>query len=359
MWLAIFGAVLIGCIAAIVFLVRQIHWFSPIQKLAEKHRVLSWAAAAGILSLTGLTCFINVWAMAIVLLHLALIWLICFGAAAIVRRVRGAERRGSPEGVVAVLLTAVYLGSGWYNAHHVVITRYTLEKPAYMTESLRAAEIADLHLGITLDGEQFAKELDKLKSEQPDILVLTGDFVDDDSKRADMVTACEALGHFETKYGTYFIFGNHDEGYGNYRDFTVDDLRAELEKNGVVILEDETADLDGFYLTGRKDAYADRAPMSELCKGLDPEKYHIVLDHQPNDFADEAEAGADLVLSGHTHGGHLFPAGYIGVLIGANDRFYGYEKRGRTNFIVSSGISGWAIPFKTGALSEIVVIDVG
>ena len=72
----------------------------------------------------------------------------------------------------------------------------------------------------------------------------------------------------------------------------------------------------------------------------------------------EAAAGADLVLSGHTHGGHVFPAGQIGMLMGANDCLYGTQRRGDTDFVVTSGISGWGIPFKTGAISEFVVIDI-
>ena len=83
-----------------------------------------------------------------------------------------------------------------------------------------------------------------------------------------------------------------------------------------------------------------------------------MLDHQPNDYDAEAQSGADLVLSGHTHGGHMWPAGLIGLAMGSNDRVYGTETRGETTFVVTSGISGWAIPFKTGTHSEIVVIDV-
>ena len=98
--------------------------------------------------------------------------------------------------------------------------------------------------------------------------------------------------------------------------------------------------------------------MASLSRDLDPSKYHIVIDHQPNSYSEEAESGADLVLSGHTHGGHIWPAGQIGLLIGANDRIYGTEVREDTTFVVTSGISGWAIPFKTGTKSEYVVIDI-
>ncbi|MDE6965570.1 MAG: serine/threonine protein phosphatase, partial [Clostridiales bacterium] len=101
-----------------------------------------------------------------------------------------------------------------------------------------------------------------------------------------------------------------------------------------------------------------RAEISELTKDLDDGKYQIVINHQPTDYANETAAGVDLVLSGHTHGGQMFPIGLVSDLFGLNDMVYGHEKRGATNFIVTSGISDWAIDYKTGCFSEFVVIDV-
>ena len=93
-------------------------------------------------------------------------------------------------------------------------------------------------------------------------------------------------------------------------------------------------------------------------KDVPAENYTIVLDHQPNDYDNEAAANADLVVSGHTHGGQLFPVTYVGEWFNINDRTYGHEKRSDTDFIVTSGIADWEIQFKTGAKSEYVIIDV-
>ena len=98
--------------------------------------------------------------------------------------------------------------------------------------------------------------------------------------------------------------------------------------------------------------------MSTLVKNLDSSKYIIVMDHQPNDYNNESNANVDLVLSGHTHGGQLLPINKIGQWIGANDKTYGIEKRNNTNFIITSGISDWAVNFKTGCKSEYVVVDI-
>lgn len=205
-----------------------------------------------------------------------------------------------------------------------------------------------------------------MQRQNPDIVLIAGDFVDDGTTRQQMVEACRALGSLQTTYGVYFAFGNHDKGYHDpaARGFTGDDLITELKKNNVKVLQDENTLIDNrFYIIGRKDFSEilrgnPRQSMNELLQNLNKEKFSIILDHQPNDYNNQTDAEADLVLSGHTHGGQLFPLNKVGEWIGANDKTYGYEKRKQTNFIVTSGLSDWAIKFKTGTKSEFVVIDI-
>ena len=146
------------------------------------------------------------------------------------------------------------------------------------------------------------------------------------------------------------------------RGYSGEELVAELEKNGVIVLADETVLIDDrFYLIGREDAgygVSTRREMDALMRDLAPEKFTVVLDQQPSDYAAEEAAGADLVLSGHTHGGQFLPLAPIMKLVSSNDLIYGLEKRGDTTFIVTSGLSDWAIRFKTGCRSEYNIIDV-
>jgi hypothetical protein len=183
--------------------------------------------------------------------------------------------------------------------------------------------------------------------------------VDDSTTRADMLTACRALGQTDTKYGVWFAYGNHDRGYFNGRGFSAEELAQALEENHVHILEDEVALVGDLCIVGRRDAsFGQRTELAALLEGVDPEKYIIVLDHEPTDYEKEAATAADLVVSGHTHGGQLIPLGTVGELFAGNDRTYGYERRNGTDFIVTSGISDWALHFKTGTRSEYVIIDV-
>ncbi len=298
----------------------------------------------------------------ICMIHLYVFWLICELVAYIIYKIRKTVTARVFTCAAALICTALYLTYGWIAVHHVRQTAYTFGT-AKIKEAFRIVQITDSHIGATFDGDGFARELEKIDPLLPDCVVVTGDFVDDDTKREDMLKGCDALGKLKTKYGVYFIWGNHDKGYfgEERRGWTNAELRERLEANGVILLEDESvAVADDFYIAGRCDRSDRSGRMSaqQLIDGLDKSKYIIVLDHQPHDFDAEAEAGADLVLCGHTHGGQFIPITHVGEWIGENDMRYGHERRQNTDFIVSSGISNWAFKFKTGCFSEIVIIDI-
>ena len=359
MWIAIVIVALLLLAGMLVYLVRCFHRFSVFQKLSERSRALSWLAACAPVAALGLLALVNVSTLLVVVMHLCLAFLLLRLAGFLSGKLFGKPLSSNAQGIAALVLTVLYLGVGVYQMYHIRETHYTLHTDK-LDHDLRIVQIADAHLSITLDGKRFSDLVDRVQAAKPDVVVLVGDFVDDDSDRQDMIEACAALGRLETTYGVYYVFGNHDDGYYDYRNFTSEELRRELDKNGVVTLEDQYVRFDDeFYLVGRRDrSWNGRLDMSVMTGELDPARYAIVLDHQPNDYAAEAASGADLVLSGHTHGGHIFPAGQLGLLFGANDSIYGMQQRGDTTFIVTSGVSGWAIPIKTGCFSEFVVIDV-
>lgn len=359
MWAAIVTVAMLLLVGMLCYLVRCFHRFSVFQRLSERNRALSWVAAAVPVAALGLLALVNVPTLLVVAVHLCAAFLLARLAGCIVRKVAGKRLSDNALGITALVVTAFYLGIGVYQMYHICETHYTLESPK-LQQNLRVAVLSDSHLSLTLDGAHFSELVDRVQAAEPDVVVLVGDFVDDDSDREDMIDACAALGRLKTTCGVFCVFGNHDDGYYDYRNFTSDELREELKKNGVVTLEDQYILLDDtFYLVGRRDrSWSGRLDMKTMTGELEASKYVIVLDHQPNDYAAEAATCADLVLSGHTHGGHIFPTGQIGLLIGANDQCYGMEVRNGTTFIVTSGVSGWAIPFKTGTWSEFVVIDV-
>ncbi len=360
-WIFVFLFVAICAVAGLLYLLARFRKFSFVKKLSKDKIALEIAIPLimliAIVLITGVA--LNAFSSLIVIVHVGIFFVLVDIITFIAKKAFKKELNLDVMGIVATLCTIVYLSFGWYFAHHVYQTDYSIDTDKDIG-SLKVAFLADSHLGITLDGEEFTAEIKEINEQSPDIVFVVGDFVDDDSTFADLKKSCEALGSIEAKYGVYFVFGNHDKGFSTEKDYTVTQLRDEMAANGVKILEDEAVLIDDrFYVIGRQDASENtRLPMSELTEGLDASKYMIVLDHQPNDYDAQQEANVDLVLSGHTHAGHIFPAGIIGIVTGMNDKLYGYENIGGTDFIVTSGISGWAIPFKTFATCEYVIIDI-
>lgn len=313
----------------------------------------------------GLTLLWDMVNAIIVIIHLAVFGIICDFAFWIFKKFSGKDFSKRYSSAIALAVTVCYLSAGWYLLHNVWQTDYRIstDKP---TGKIRIVQFADSHVGTSFSGKELENHIEKMNRLKPDIMLITGDFVDDDTSKRDMIDACHALSNADTKYGVYFAFGNHDKGYydSSRRGYDAADLAAELEKNGVTVLEDESVLIDNrFYIVGRNDASevqrgGSRTDAGELISGLDAEKYIIVMDHQPVDYKNESQTAADLVLSGHTHGGQLIPIMLIDKVFGINDRTYGTETRNGTDFIVTSGISDWAIKFKTGCKSEYNVIDI-
>ncbi len=364
-WILLFGGIYIGGMIAAVAAAFKMSKFGFIKKLAKDKK--RWAVLISLLIMaalmTVLVLTINAMNAVIVFLHLIVFWLLADLVNSIVRKKRGKAPKRYYAGAIAIVFTAVYLCIGAYLDFHVFETQYDVGTDKKVGH-IRVAMIADSHVGTTFDGDRFAEHLKEIEKTEPDILVVAGDFVDDSTTKEDMIRSCEALGNVKTKYGVYVSFGNHDKGYMNSRGYSGNDVIAELEKNGVHVLHDEAMLIDGrFYVIGRKDRSEQqrgggRASMEALISGLDTSKYMIVIDHQPHDYDAQAAAGVDLVLSGHTHGGQVFPANILEALFHADDRVYGHEKRNNTDFIVTSGISDWEIIFKTCTYSEYVIVDV-
>jgi len=360
-WAMLFLILMLLCGAGAFYLAGRIKKLKAIEKLSQKSKKLGWAVSIGtvILLCVILGLIFGMFTAVVLVLHIIIVWAVTDLIAFIVKKLSQKELCAEVRATATAVLLIIYFSYGWYNAHNVIGTDYSVSTDK-LTDDIKIAMIADSHMGVTLDGEAFAKALSEIQEQKPDLLFIVGDLVDDGSDKEDMISACEALGEFEATYGVYYVYGNHDRGYSQSIAFTDEELRNELSANGVIILEDEVINIENeLCIIGRKDrSDEDRQDISKLLAGIDSSMYTIVLDHQPNDYDAIEEAGADLVLSGHTHGGHIFPAGYVGLLIGANDKVYGYERRSDTDFIVTSGISGWAIPFKTGCVSEYVIIEI-
>lgn len=364
MWALIFGGMFILSVLGVIYMVSRIRKFKFISRITQgkKSGVLLGILIVGIMEAVFVLA-LNVWNAMVMSMHILAFWLMCDGIGHFIKKKSKKEYKCYYAGIFAVLVSTVYLCVAWYFAHHVYDTNYqiTAEKELGV-DKFRVVAFTDSHVGANFHADKFREYVQRMNDLEPDIVVIVGDYVDDSTSLEDMVETSKALGELKTKYGVYYVFGNHDKGYygRSHRGYGEKELVENLEKNGVVVLEDELVKLVGnISLLGRQDASVkNRKPMEELAKEYSDEDYIIVLDHQPNDFTNQTTAHADLVISGHTHGGQLMPLNYFSEITGMNDKTYGYEKRENTNFVVSSGISDWEVSFRTGCPAEIVIVDI-
>ncbi len=367
-WILIMIALICAFLAGCIYISTRISRLGIIRRIASGKKGATFVMAFAILLLITSAVYLVLGIMntIIILLHLFAFWMLCDLAVYLLFKKKDRRFKEYYAAGAAVVLTIVYLAAGWYMAHNVSVTYYALETDKQVG-NFRIILFADSHIGTTFDGRGFYEQIKRMNELSPDVVLIAGDYVDDDTTYEDMIDACNALGELQTSYGVYFAFGNHDKGYydSEIRGYGADELVAELTRNGVTVLEDDNVLIDERYcIIGRKDRSEEqhgssRASMDELMSDIDSEeKYTILIDHQPHDYDAQEEAGVNLVLSGHTHGGQLFPFNYVGEWTKENEKTYGLETRGQTNYIVTSGISDWAIGFKTGCKSEFAVIDI-
>lgn len=266
-------------------------------------------------------------------------------------------------GIVPVLMTFALLLFGYIQLNNVVATHYDIDtQKAIRAEGYRVALVADVHFGVSLDEEELWEKCREIEAKEPDIVILCGDIVDNSTTQAGMRTVFEALGSIESEFGIYYVYGNHDRPMSVVKSpFTEEQLNEAITASGITILQDETLSLtEDFWLVGREDrSHRGRKPLEALLESAERDDFVLVLDHQPNDYAANAALGVDLVLSGHTHGGQLFPINYLQEWIPFNDGVYGRYQIGKDSVaIVTAGFGTWNYKTKTAAPAEYVIIDI-
>lgn len=354
-------------IPAGIYLYHFFKRFLSLFPLREKKKLVSVFSV-----LFAVFCAVAGWRVygfgAVIVLHFLLGSILMEGINFVVCRVVR-ERRGRnvwdiifKSGIVSVLLTAVLMGYGYINMHQVRETTYTLHTSKTLTEDLRIAQISDLHMGTTMDVEKLAEYAAKIQEEKPDMLVLTGDIFDERTEKAQMEESVRVLAGITTRYGTYYVWGNHDPNqYVSTQKYSMDTLRGTLTASGIRVLEDEALQITPeLAVVGRVDSSIDRdrESIGGLLSGIDRNSYIVLLDHRPVGLEENAAAGIDLQLSGHTHAGQIWPTGQLGELVGITEKNYGLETIDDFHAIVNSGIAGWGYAIRTGGHSEYVIVDV-
>ncbi|MFV0394815.1 MAG: metallophosphoesterase [Coprobacillaceae bacterium] len=247
---------------------------------------------------------------------------------------------------------------GIYNVQNIEITTYTISLSKEM-EDKTVVMATDMHISTAVGKEELDTFVEETKRVDPDMIFLVGDIYDESSKDKDIEYSYTIFEELTKEYPVYFVSGNHEVGQGAGGVLESKNIKAKLKDIGIQVLDDETIELEDMYLIGRQDAtITKRKSLDKIVNGLKEDKAKIVLDHQPTDYENSKKLKMDLVVSGHTHGGQLFPVGLFDSLLKVNDLNYGYIEEGDFNAVVSSGMGTWGFAMRTSRQCEIVILNI-
>ncbi|OEH83254.1 hypothetical protein BCR26_10650 [Enterococcus rivorum] len=262
----------------------------------------------------------------------------------------------------ALLFILLFIGYGFWQGQAIKTAHYqvNIDKRAKSDKkNLRAVLISDVHLGYINDEKKFEKIVTKINALHPDIVLISGDLFDGNYEALqEPQKIIKELNRLNANYGTYLCWGNHDAGE------TFKKMKALVAKTDITLLEDEIAIVeDTFLIAGRKDSRpigsqdGKRQSIEKQLKAAREDLPVIILDHQPSTI-NEYGGNVDLIVSGHTHQGQVFPFNLVTNAYFTVD--YGYYRKENVapQVVVSSGVGVWGPPMRVGTQSEIVAIDI-
>lgn len=268
--------------------------------------------------------------------------------------------------IIKIVIVVLLLIAGWiiwtninFTTTHISIKN---EKIPEGFSGYKIAEIADLH------NHKWGDSLvNKIKEEKPDIIVITGDFVD--SSHTDFDISMEFIEKVKSIAPIYYVTGNHEAWIDNYSELEkklyeadvhmMDDTSVLIEKDNSKINLIGIQDPD-FIETDTFEGVQESIVKTKLQSLLDENYYNVVLCHRPELFKGYVDTGADLVLTGHAHGGQVrIP--FAGGLVAPNQGFFPeytegvYHEKG-TDMVVSRGLGNSVIPVRINNMPELVII---
>jgi uncharacterized protein len=277
-------------------------------------------------------------------------------------RARRADEPASPErrtalsrmlgGVAAVTgVGAATYGVAVALSPVIERVRVPLRRLPLAMDGFRIVQITDVHVGPTIQKRYIEEIVAMVNALSPDLVAITGDLVDGTVEG--LAEHVQPLASLRARQGVFFVTGNH-EFYSGMPAWI-----AHLGTLGIRVLENEHVMVgsgeDGFYLAGCHDYNAGALyDMDRALSGISPDREIVLLAHQPRSIFEAARRGVGLQLSGHTHGGQIFPWRFLVFL---QQPFVEGLHRLRDTFVyVSRGTGFWGPPIRVGARAEIAEI---
>jgi len=261
--------------------------------------------------------------------------------------------------VVVLSISIIIIIAGFINTRNIKINQVEIEIPKKSSNlsELNVVHAGDFHLTIINNGKFLDEIVERINSLNPDIVLMTGDILDDNINILKRQNIGKGLSKIKSKYGVFVSNGNHEFING------ADELDKYMEEMNLKVIRDSSAFIDNsFYIVGRDDRSKvsftgkQRKSLKEIMTNVDKNYPVILLDHTPSKLGEAVNENIDLQLSGHTHNGQMFPANFITKWI--YEVSWGYLKKEQTQFYVTCGVGTWGPPVRLGSDSEIVNLKI-
>ena len=278
--------------------------------------------------------------------------------------------------VLAIILAIALPSYAMAHAQHPVVTYWMADATRGMPAKgvYRAVVLGDLHMSVNSNPGLIEKAVALTNEQDPDAVFFVGDFFTSNYEGLENPELyIRALSGLQAKEGIYGVYGNHDVKENLFCGFAVAPVSQAfrqpemvdfLNACGIRMLEDEVVEIaDGnLVLAGRLDddkagdGTGNRMDAVELLAGVDPDKTILVLEHEPREYKDLVPTGAEIVFSGHTHDGQIWPCNLFMPLFSKNP--YGYKMVNGMETFVTSGVGYFGPPQRSGTISEVMVVDI-
>lgn len=226
-------------------------------------------------------------------------------------------------------LMIIFMGYGYLHFQHKYSQELNLttQKNIGNSAEKKIVMISDLHLRYHIDRKEFAKWVDRLGAENPDLILVGGDIIDNSVRP--LIAEDVAAEFHRLNAPVYACLGNHEYYAGEPQ------AKKFYEDAGVILLRDSVANVNGINVIGRDDlTNSHRKPLHDLVSRVDTSYYTILLDHQPYHLEEAENAGVDFQFSGHTHYGQVWPISWLTRTM--FEQSFGYIRKGNTEYYISS-----------------------
>ncbi|MGL5414649.1 MAG: metallophosphoesterase [Clostridium sp.] len=244
----------------------------------------------------------------------------------------------------------------------VVAKEYKIEINNSDENKIKIVQFTDTQLGEYYSIKDFKKAVNKINNLKPDIVIFTGDLIDNFSKYEDREKVSEVLEGIRANIGKYAVYGNHDYGGGAIRNY-----KTIMENGGFILLRNsnEIIEYKGkkINIFGCDDALFGKYNVEETIRGIEENNINILAVHEPDISEKFKEYPIDLILSGHSHGGQIYLP-FIGPLKKNilskkyNRGMYELENKKNTKLYVNTGLGNTKIPFRFLTIPEVVAFNI-